>query len=134
VRNGPPVDAALERRITENCLTLNRALGYDMNTVEFAVRGGIPYAIDFLNPAPDADYHSVGPDNFAWVVDAVAAMAVARVTGGGGVPREYRWAEFLKGTAAEAPPQKKAAVRGSSAENPRRKDPAVRRSTGKKKP
>ena len=111
VRNGPPPDAALERRMTDDCLTLNRALGYDLNMVEFAVRGGIPYAIDFLNPAPDADYNSVGPDNFAWVVNAVAEMAVARVTGGGGVPREYRWAEFLKGSAAEAPAPKKRAAR-----------------------
>jgi len=134
VRDGPPLDPALGERITGDCLTLNRALGYDLNTVEFAVRKGIPYAIDFLNPAPDADYHSVGPDNFAWVVDAVAAMAVARVTGGGGVPREYRWAEFLKGTAAEAPAQKKPPVKGSSPENPPRKEPAVRRTPGKKKP
>ena len=51
-------------RVTRDCLTLCRALGYDLNTVEFAVQDGIPYAIDFLNPAPDADFHSVGPDNF----------------------------------------------------------------------
>ncbi|HUI09631.1 MAG TPA: hypothetical protein VL221_04835 [Bacteroidota bacterium] len=129
VRDGPPVDAALERRITEDCLTLNRALGYDLNTVEFAVRGGIPYAIDFLNPAPDADYHSVGPDNFAWIVDAVASMAIARVTGGGGTPREYRWAEFLKGTASEAPAQKEPAPHKSSAENPPREGSAARKSS-----
>ena len=40
--------------------TLCRALGYDLNTVEFAVEDGVPYAIDFMNPAPDADVHSVG--------------------------------------------------------------------------
>jgi hypothetical protein len=32
-----------------------KGLGYDFNTVEFAVRDGIPYAIDFGNPAPDAE-------------------------------------------------------------------------------
>ena len=41
-------------------LTLCRALGYDLNTVEFAVEDGVPYAIDFMNPAPDADVNSVG--------------------------------------------------------------------------
>jgi hypothetical protein len=45
-------------------LALSSALGYDMNTVELAVRDGIPYAIDFTNPAPDADVHSVGAANF----------------------------------------------------------------------
>jgi hypothetical protein len=97
VCDASPLDPPLERRITDDCLTLNQALGYDFNTVEFAIRDGVPYAIDFLNPAPDADLNSVGPENFRWVVNAVAEMAVERVTGGGGTPREYRWAEFLNG-------------------------------------
>ena len=54
------------------------ALGYDLNTVELAVRDGIPYAIDFMNPAPDADYHSVGHDNFEWIVKAVAELLAAK--------------------------------------------------------
>ena len=49
-----------------------------MNTVEFAVEDGVPYAIDFMNPAPDADLHSVGQKNFDWIVDAVAALAVKK--------------------------------------------------------
>ena len=57
-------DAALHDRMVKDALTLCRALGYDLNTVEFAVEAGIPYAIDFMNPAPDADLHSVGQDNF----------------------------------------------------------------------
>ena len=61
-------------RHVNDALTLCRALGYDLNTVEFAVQDGIPYAIDFLNPAPDADYHSVGPVNFEWIVDHVAEV------------------------------------------------------------
>ena len=57
---------------------LCRALGYDLNTVEFAVEDGVPYAIDFMNPAPDADLHSVGPENFEWIVNAVAELAVKK--------------------------------------------------------
>ena len=41
-------------RVARDVLTLNRALGYDINTVEFAIKDDIPYAIDFMNPAPDA--------------------------------------------------------------------------------
>jgi hypothetical protein len=55
---------------------LCRVLGYDLNTVEFAVEGGVPYAIDFLNPAPDAEITSVGQENFDWIVNAVAEMAM----------------------------------------------------------
>jgi hypothetical protein len=64
--------------IEDYVLRLNIALGYDFNTVEFAVRDGIPYAIDFCNPAPDADINSVGQDNFEWVVEAAANLAIRR--------------------------------------------------------
>jgi hypothetical protein len=68
----------LWRRMEEDAIKLCRALGYDMNTVEFAVKEGTPYAIDFMNPVPDADVHSVGEANFAWIVDRVAEFAIAR--------------------------------------------------------
>ncbi len=59
-------------------LRINRGLGYEFNTVEFAVRDGVPIAIDFCNPAPDADVHSVGPENFEWVVETMANYAIER--------------------------------------------------------
>jgi len=65
--------------ITDYVLKLNLALGYDFNTVEFAIRDGIPYAIDFCNPAPDADIHSVGQLNFDWIVENASKMAIERV-------------------------------------------------------
>ena len=68
--------------------------GYDLNTVEFAVEGGVPYAIDFLNPAPDADYHSVGRENFEWIVDAVARFAIEQSMKEPAEP-ELRWQHFL---------------------------------------
>jgi hypothetical protein len=70
-------------------------LGYDLNTVEFAVEGGVPYAIDFLNPAPDAEITSVGQENFDWIVNAVAEMAVKMALSGASGVRELRWAGFL---------------------------------------
>ena len=73
-----PPDPALAAKIERDVLALCRALGYDLNTVEFAVRGGVPYAIDFCNPAPDADRKSVGEENFAWVVEAAARMLVRK--------------------------------------------------------
>ena len=75
-----PVDPDLLKKLKSNVLALCNALGYEMNTVELAVRDGIPYAIDFMNPAPDADYHSVGLENFEWVVRQTAAHLVERAT------------------------------------------------------
>jgi len=94
VLDGGPIDPAMFARVVDDCLKLCRALGYDLNTVEFAVEDGIPYAIDFLNPAPDADYYSVGPKNFEWIVDAVAEFAVEE-TLKESKPVEMRWAHFL---------------------------------------
>jgi hypothetical protein len=31
-----------------------------------------------MNPAPDADLHSVGPKNFEWIVQQVADLAVKK--------------------------------------------------------
>jgi hypothetical protein len=76
---------------------LCKALGYDLNTVEFAVEDGIPYAIDFMNPAPDADVHSVGAENFEWVVNAVAELAIQKALGGENPNKELHWAAFLAG-------------------------------------
>jgi hypothetical protein len=62
----------------DDAFKLCRALGYDLNSVEFAVEHGIPYAIDFLNPVPDADVHSVGEANFQWIVEHVAEFLITR--------------------------------------------------------
>jgi hypothetical protein len=97
VQNPPPTDSKLHQRVVNDALTLCRALGYDLNTVEFAVQDGIPYAIDFLNPAPDADYHSVGAENFNWIVNAVAELAISKALSKETPAKEYRWSAFLHG-------------------------------------
>jgi hypothetical protein len=103
VKGNPQPGAKLRERIEKDALALCRALGYDLNTVEFAVEGGIPYAIDFMNPAPDAEITSVGQQNFEWIVDAVAEMAIKKALSGENPVEELRWAAFLNGpTAAES--------------------------------
>jgi glutathione synthase/RimK-type ligase-like ATP-grasp enzyme len=90
---------ALHERLVKDALKLCKALGYDFNTVEFAVQDGIPYAIDFLNPAPDADVHSVGEENFNWVVENVAQLAIEKALSDE-QPVQYRWSYFLNGEPA----------------------------------
>lgn len=71
----------LHDRIVRDCLTLCHALGYDMNTIEFAIRDGTPYAIDFLNPAPDMERTSVKEANFEWVVETMANLCIEYALG-----------------------------------------------------
>jgi hypothetical protein len=91
---------ALYDRIVNDAITLNKALGYDLNTVEFAVEDGIPYAIDFLNPAPDADARSVGPENFEWIVETVAQFAIEKALGKEQPQTEFHWGRYLNAAAA----------------------------------
>ena len=83
-------------------LKLNEGLGYDFNTVEFAVRDGIPLAIDFGNPAPDADINSVGEKNFEWVVEAAANMAIARAQAQQPGQDNLTWGTFVHPHRAKA--------------------------------
>jgi hypothetical protein len=111
----PRYSRALLRRVEQDALKLCRALGYDLNTVEFAVENGIPYAIDFMNPAPDADLNSVGAANFEWIVREVADMAIAKARTAPHVP-ELRWSVFLgaktvPGKAAKKKPASKKAAK-----------------------
>lgn len=92
----PAYQPTLLDRVDRDARTICRALGYDFNTVEFAVEDGVPYAIDFMNPAPDADLHSVGQAHFNWIVDAVAELAVRRALEPPAAAT-YRWDRFLAG-------------------------------------
>ena len=100
VLDPPKYDPRLLERVERDALTLCEALGYDLNTVEFAVENGVPYAIDFLNPAPDADVASVGQENFDWIVSNVADYAIEVAQSGIDSNRELRWSRFLNGPAA----------------------------------
>ena len=62
--------------MVDQALALSRGLGYDMNTVEFAISDGVPYAIDFTNAAPDFDVASLGEWHFNWVLDAMADYVI----------------------------------------------------------
>jgi hypothetical protein len=89
----------LAARVGRDVLTLNRALGYDINTVEFAIKDEVPYAIDFMNPAPDAEVASVGEFYHNWLVQTVTDLVFRRLA----EPRpeaRYRWDALLNPPAA----------------------------------
>ncbi|MEO6670990.1 MAG: hypothetical protein ABIN36_16030 [Ferruginibacter sp.] len=77
-------------------LRICRYLGYDFNTVELALRDGVPYAIDFCNPAPDAEVSSVGQENFDWVVETSAIYAIEKAMENKAGRDNLTWGEYLK--------------------------------------
>ena len=80
----------------EIVLRICNYLGYDFNTVELAIRDGVPYAIDFCNPAPDAERTSVGEENFAWVVETAANYAIERAMEHKDGQDNLTWGEYVK--------------------------------------
>lgn len=96
VVDGPPASKKLLATVKDYTLKLCKGLGYDFNTVEFAVKDGIPYAIDFGNPAPDADLNSVGQSNFDWVVEESAKMAITYAKAQKPGKINLSWGTFMK--------------------------------------
>jgi hypothetical protein len=86
----------LGKRVVEDCLTLVRALDYDMNTVEFAIRDSVPYAIDFMNPAPDMDIYSLTPHYFEWVVKHMADMVIEMAQNPKPQVAELKWSRLFE--------------------------------------
>lgn len=95
VSDGEPLPGALRQRIVADSLTLVRALGYDMNSVEWAVRAGVPYAIDFMNPAPDMDVHSLTPPYFTWAVQHMADLVIHLAKNPRPPLAEMRWSQLF---------------------------------------
>ena len=100
-----PVEGKLRDQAIKDARTLVEALGYDMDTVEFAVKDGILYAIDFLNPAPDFDNFSIKEDNFRWVLEKMSDLVLAYVRREATPPwrEERRWWKQVQETSAPKP-------------------------------
>jgi hypothetical protein len=89
------LSAELGERVVRDAQTINQALGYEMNTIEFAVQDGVPYAIDFLNPAPDFERDRITPHYFELAVDRMAKLVVDRATSGDLTSPWPRWEEMV---------------------------------------
>lgn len=91
------------KQMTDIVLKINKYLGYDFNTVELAIRDGVPYAIDFCNPAPDAERSSVGEENFEWVVETAANYAIEKALTNVEGADNLTWGEYVKRSANKIP-------------------------------
>jgi hypothetical protein len=79
----------------ELSLRFNKALGYDMNALEFAVKDGKFYGIDLTNYTPDLDYRSLKDAHFPWAVEKMAEFAVEKALSGEVTPKEPNFRELM---------------------------------------
>jgi len=90
-----PIEKKLMEEIERIVVVLCTALGYDFNSVEIAVRNGVPYAIDFCNPVPDANIATVGQDNFEWAVENLVKLAVGKALTQDPARNNLMWGTFV---------------------------------------
>ena len=114
----------LHARVEKDVKTICTALGYDLNTVEFAIKDGIPYAIDFMNPAPDAELASVGEKNHRWIVDNMTEFILKKLDEGWDTP-EYQWTAMLN-------PKAKSSASVSTKENAAPKKASAKKASAPK--
>ena len=106
----------LGARIVKDARTINQALGYEMNTIEFAIKDGIPYAIDFLNPAPDFERDRITEFYFEHVVEQMAHLVIDRALNGNVSNTWPRWEEMLGIGAASGLYRRAESCRASTAQ------------------
>ncbi|MBX5481967.1 MAG: hypothetical protein IRZ16_09050 [Myxococcaceae bacterium] len=86
---------SLEELLVRYARTLCQALGYDQNSVEFAIKDGVPYAIDFTNPAPDMYPHHIHADNYEWCLDTFSRFCIDVAREERTLPITYAWQQYL---------------------------------------
>ncbi|MDQ7027367.1 MAG: hypothetical protein Q9P44_17625 [Anaerolineae bacterium] len=84
-------DDEMAQRLQDETLAICKAFGYDMNTCEFAIKDGVPYAIDFMNPAPDMDVNSLGKNHFDWMVNTMADVMIDMALSKEETRKNYLW-------------------------------------------
>src|SRR6266536_3188441 len=120
INNPNYLSPEISERVTKDVRTLCTALGYDINTVEFAIKDDVAYAIDFMNPAPDAELASVGEFYHNWVTEAVTNLVFKRLR----EPRSqsrYGWDAFVNPAPARTEAVASAAEQTSRTVKPRRR-------------
>jgi hypothetical protein len=85
----------VRQHVIDDTLKLVRALGYDMCSVEWGVRDGIPHLVDLVNPAPDLEINSLTPAHFKWAVKHLAELAIKKAISPRPQIRELRWASWF---------------------------------------
>ncbi|HSK72115.1 MAG TPA: hypothetical protein VK892_10500 [Pyrinomonadaceae bacterium] len=119
----------LHERIEKDVKTICNALGYDLNTVEFAIKDGVPYAIDFMNPAPDAELASVGEYNHNWIVNEMTDFIFRKLEEGFDKP-EYNWVSMLNPSTEKA--KKTGTAKSTKAVSKKKNEPSDKKTKAKK--
>lgn len=91
----PVIDRKLKKNIEAICLNICNMFGFDFNAIEFAIKDGIPYAIDFLNASPNADKAIIREPNFDWLVENAADYLIQQAKTPAPADTFYNWSSYI---------------------------------------
>jgi hypothetical protein len=66
------------KQLAEDALIISQQVHYDVNLVEFVVKGEDVYVIASSNPTPDIDRQLMSAEQFDWCIRKMVALAVER--------------------------------------------------------
>lgn len=94
-KSQPTIDDKLKTRIENISKKICKATGLNFNSVEIAVKDNVPYVIEFLNLAPNADLEYLHKENFDWLVDNTAEYLISLAEIEKKVPMNYPWSGLI---------------------------------------
>ncbi|MBL7737445.1 MAG: hypothetical protein JNL51_18445 [Chitinophagaceae bacterium] len=84
-------------------LRINRYLGYDFNTIDLAIKEGSPYVMNLGNPFPETGIEQLGEENFEWVTETLAGLAIEKALSAKAHRDNLTWGEFIKRAVTKQP-------------------------------
>jgi len=92
-----PVKQELKEYLEEMSLKICSALGFDFNVVEFAVRDGQPYAVEFINTAPTTEKSYLHEEFYGMILEKTSDYLIEQAKKRKCRPSNYTWYKPLSG-------------------------------------
>lgn len=82
-------------QVVDSTLKISRAIGYDMNAVDFGIKDDMLYVTNPTNPVPDFDVNSITPHYFDWVVKTMVDFSIGIAKGRRQQLRDFSWSKLI---------------------------------------
>lgn len=89
------LDNKLAKKLEDMSIKICSSLGFDFNVVEFAVKQGQIFAVEFINKFPLTRNSYLHPEHFSWLIMNTADYLIELARQRKVKPGNYSWINFL---------------------------------------
>ena len=72
----PELSPELKNILENDGIKMAEATSFDFNAIDFAIRDGVPYAIELLNPVPRIDKEFMRDEDYSWILETSADLLI----------------------------------------------------------